>query len=251
MASSNISKEQNPIFKMKPFSEFTKKHAFVKIEPKSRKSPIEDFVKRTHEEHDRESAKVFVHDSYANAVKFGELSDQESSEKTEEYQEPKEKTLQKVNSEIDKEAEESVPAITQRRNNSSDIDLEKKKEHELPTMDYERESVVEQEYKWEKDHGMIPNSEKKPDLFDLHEIIKYIDQHRNTLEYGLSEADKKRLRVVKEATKDFKTICEDTIHHFRDDLVDFYQKIKKKFADALSEISDQNENQLENETFFI
>lgn len=230
----NSSKESNPIFKMKPFSELTKKQELIKIESKSRRSPIEDIVRHSHDEQDRETAKHLFHSSYADAIKFGV-----SSEIPQNQEKNKEEILKKAYSEMDKNAEESIPAITEKREDSLDDVYERKIERELPTMENERESIVEEEYKWEKEHGMVPNPEKKPDLFDLHEVIKYIDQHRIILEHGLSEADKKRLKIVMEATKDFKTICEETIHHFRDDLIDFYQKTKRKFSDAFSEITDQ------------
>lgn len=221
---------------MKPFSDLTKKQAFVKVEPKSRRSPIEDVVRHAHEEKDREAAKNLVHDSYANAVKYGE-----PSQKITKQQNQNEKFFQEVYSEIDKKADESVPAITDKRNSSLESQFEKKKEHEIPSMEYERESIVQDEYKWAQEHGMIPVEEKKTDLFDLDEIISYIDQNRNILELDLNEIDKKRLQIIMEATNDLKTICQDNIKNFREDLIDFYQKTKKKFADALSEITDTNE----------
>lgn len=223
---------------MKPFANLTKKHAFVKVEPKSRRSPIEDVVRHVHEEQDREAAKNLVHDSYANAVKYGE-----SDENNAEQQDQKDKFFEEIYSEIDKKADESVPAITEKRNNSLESKIEKKKEHELPTMEYERESIVQDEYKWAQEHGMIPLQEEKKDLCDLNDILKYIDQNRNILELDLNEMDKKRLNMVMEATNDFKTIKEENIQYFREDLIDFYQKTKKKFANALSEITMNEKSQ--------
>ncbi|CAF0709631.1 unnamed protein product [Brachionus calyciflorus] len=252
MEHTNLQKEEHPLLKIKPFSELLKKPEFIKMQSQRAQSPIHDIAHHAQEEEDREVTRNLIQEgkSYAEAVKSPEEDTQpmktQKSESEDTTLPSGRDFLEMIHQKTDESAERELPSITELRGTYLDYQESAPKEpkvKDLPTMDEERESIVDQELKWEKEHGMEPVS--KPDLFDLKEIVDYIDQHRNIIEEGLSEADLKRIKVLSDATKDFKSICEETVHHFHDELVELYNKTKRKFTKALSEITSQTEKSKE------
>lgn len=176
MQSENIFQEEKPIINIKPINPAEQQTELINIQP------IEAVENLPQMERQPELPRIHLEKDKLPSEQPSEQSTEKILEKTQGSESQKE-FIESLYPKLDENAEKNLPSVTEQRGSQMGLDYQrelkdqsnqeknypelnvaepqvetkpKTKPKSLPTMDMERDSIVDRETRWEKEHGMEP-----------------------------------------------------------------------------------------------